>query len=97
MWSVDKQKETHRKRCCRLPVTIILLEGIIIALLWNFVEVRYIVVLLCLLPVEGTWMNDPNGLLDWSGIKHVFYQFNPFEAVWGSMHWGHVASRNMAR
>ena len=47
-----------------------------------------------LLPAKN-WMNDPNGPIYWKGKYHMFFQYNPKDAVWGDMHWAHSVSEDM--
>ncbi len=49
-----------------------------------------------LLPAAN-WMNDPNGPIFYQGRYHMFFQYNPNGAFWGSMHWGHATSLDMVR
>jgi sucrose-6-phosphate hydrolase SacC (GH32 family) len=32
------------------------------------------------------WMNDPNGLVDYQGEHHLFFQYNPFGAPLATHH-----------
>ncbi|OIK11299.1 sucrose-6-phosphate hydrolase [Bacillus sp. MUM 13] len=47
-----------------------------------------------LMPPVGL-MNDPNGLIQFNGIYHVFYQWNPFDTKHGAKFWGHFTSSDM--
>ncbi len=41
------------------------------------------------------WLNDPNGLCQYQGTYHAFYQFSPFQAKGGLKFWGHCTSQDL--
>jgi fructan beta-fructosidase len=41
------------------------------------------------------WTNDPNGMLYYKGIYHLFFQYHPGSTKWGPMHWGHATSKDL--
>lgn len=41
------------------------------------------------------WINDPNGLIYYGGVYHMFYQYNPQGNVQAHMSWGHACSKDL--
>lgn len=46
-----------------------------------------------IMPPTG-WLNDPNGLCQFKGINHIYYQYSPLTPNWGMKLWGHVTTKD---
>ncbi len=43
------------------------------------------------------WMNDPNGFSNYKGEAHLFFQYYPYDTIWGKMHWGHAKTKDFVK
>lgn len=46
-----------------------------------------------LMPKTG-WLNDPNGLCQFQGVYHIYYQYTPFEPTGELKLWGHYTTKD---
>lgn len=47
-----------------------------------------------IMPDSG-WVNDPNGLCQYHGIYHIYYQYSPFDVEGKTKLWGHMTSKDL--
>lgn len=47
-----------------------------------------------LMPPVG-WLNDPNGLCQFQGVYHVYYQYSPYDINGKTHFWGHYTSEDL--
>lgn len=43
---------------------------------------------------ESGWINDPNGLVQFKGVNHIYYQYSPFNANGDVKLWGHYTTKD---
>lgn len=41
------------------------------------------------------WINDPNGLCEFNGQYHCYYQYSPLSPMGGEKFWGHAMSKDL--
>ncbi|MBM7540140.1 glycoside hydrolase family 32 protein [Amphibacillus cookii] len=46
------------------------------------------------MPPTG-WMNDPNGVCQYNGLYHLYYQYSPLDPEGGLKYWGHKTSTDL--
>ncbi len=46
---------------------------------------------------NANWINDPNGMVYYEGVYHLFFQYYPDSTIWGPMHWGHATSNDLVQ
>lgn len=46
-----------------------------------------------LMPTVG-WLNDPNGLCQFNGVYHIFYQYSPEDPTGKNKGWGHYSTKD---
>ena len=47
-----------------------------------------------IMPPVG-WLNDPNGLCQFRGVYHAYFQYSPLNVNGGGGYWGHCTSRDL--
>ncbi|RHQ99881.1 glycoside hydrolase family 32 protein [Peptoclostridium sp. AF21-18] len=46
-----------------------------------------------IMPTSG-WVNDPNGLCQFKGVYHIYYQYSPFDVNGKLKLWGHITTED---
>ena len=49
-----------------------------------------------IMPTSG-WVNDPNGLCQFKGIYHIYYQYSPFDVNGKLKLWGHITTEDFIK
>ncbi len=40
------------------------------------------------------WLNDPNGLCQFKGTYHLYFQYSPENCMGGQKYWGHYSTKD---
>ena len=49
-----------------------------------------------IMPTSG-WVNDPNGLCQFNGVYHIYYQYSPFDVNGKLKLWGHITTEDFVK